>query len=659
MRRIYVILVALLSVTGAQAATAAFSGTKTHAGVTYDLTEYDKKDGVPLDFSRFLVAFDFNPGNCQATMRFNTTQSRKDIYYCNAIPTAVDDSKVSVDLSDFSLVEKGETETNIDSPEPYTWGSDEYSQWRTTAWNDYCRDYPFFITKGTVQNDSIALATKYPGQCDFLFVWYDSNATGRTKLKEFTSIAALCKKYSGGLCSFWRDMYEEDGIYYITYYAVHAFAIVEQTVTTVTNQYDCQVTQIKNNGAFSNKPNLQSVTISKSVWNIQPGAFQGSTKLNTFTTEDDGDYICENGIVYNDSKTAIVAAAANVASQEIPASVKTIEDYAFYNIASTVTLVSKNENISVGNNQDKLIVLNPSKSLTIVPLADGGYKVTGNVTQSNYNALTLPPSFFYLDFTEANILEDLTVSNASNSIFYFATDKVVTGENVVNNGVCAKLHIYDTKDEFYVPTAFTADSAIYDRKFTTNWATMCLPFSVSEEEQLDMFCGALTNFEAGEFTFTYATSILAYKPYAVRVKSSDNYYIRVKNANVPATRSSVTTAGLASFVGVFSPVTVACDDFTYYYGIKDCKFVKIQGAKINTFRAYLSIPKSEVVESATLRFVDAMDQLIESIELENTTGIDDVNAEQLNDAVYDLNGQRKAAASRGLNIVNGKVVIVK
>ena len=104
---------------------------------------------------------------------------------------------------------------------------------------------------------------------------------------------------------------------------------------------------------------------------------------------------------------------------------------------------------------------------------------------------------------------------------------------------------------------------------------------------------------------------------------------------------------------------MACTAETYYYGIKDCKFVKIEGATVNTFRAYLSVPKEATSEAATLRFVDAMDQLIESVELENTTGIENANAQEINHAVYDLQGQRKAAATRGLNIVNGKVVIIK
>ena len=665
MKKIYLTLAALLTVTGLQAESTTFSSSITKDGITYDLNQYDSKDGVPTVFSRDLVEFTMDKGTGTATLKYNTTQTRTDVFYCNAIPTAVDNNKINVDLSDFKYTESGfiETEGDLTTTTSYQFSSDEYIENRATAWTNYARFYPFLMTWGIATQDEEKLKTQYgENNCEFEWVWYDPNEKKASKrLKYFDSYTEMCDAgYSGGLVGYWRETQIDttNNYYYITYFAIEYIAVAEQTITTVTNNYECQVTQILKNGAFENKSNLQSITISKNTWNIAPGAFQGSSNLNSFTLMPGGDFVYSNGIIYDENKTTIIAATSTVPSQEIPETVESIANYAFYNTAAPITLTSMNGDLQVGNNQNNITIYNPSKTLGLETLPKGGYKVTGNVTQSNFNALTIPAGFHYVDCTEATILENITVNNNSNGIYYFTTDKTVTGENVVNNSVCAYLHIYDTKDEFYIPTEFTADSAIYDRHFSTNWATMCLPFSVSEDENVDMYFGALKSYGWGQFTFTYATSVLAYKPYVVRSKESEDLQIRVKNAHVPATHVNNTVASSAKFVGVLKPTQVTSASDTTYYGVKDCKFVKILGATVNTFRAYLSVPTSEL-DAATLRFVDAMDQEIETVEMENTTGIVNINAKEVNDVVYDINGQRKATATRGLNIVNGKVNIIK
>jgi hypothetical protein len=673
MKKIYLTFAALLTVTGLQAETTSASSTITKDGVTYSLNQYDNSSSVNPNFSRDLLTFEMNTGSGTLVEKYNTSSKRTDTYYCNATPTAVADNKINVDLSDFSHTEEGEVEVSGDlkTPETYAFGSKGYNGLREAISKSHLNiDYPFFTTWSVATQDEAALKAQHNTKCEVEWAWYDyEEPKASRRMKYFDSFDEMDENYSASIVAYWRNIdtvtVQNDTSYYVTYYAIEFISHAEQTITTVTNDYECQVTHIKKNGAFENKTNLQSVTISSNVYDIDPGAFQGCSNLNSFTTTDGGYYVCENGILYNEEKTSIIAATSNVASQEIPQTVATIENYAFYNVASPVTLVSRNDQITVGSNQGiNFTLLNPSANLSYSATADGGYVITGNVVQSNLDALTLPNSFHYLDFTSANILENITVSNNSNAIYYFATNKTVTGENVVNNGVCAKLHIYDTKETFYIPTAFTADSAVYDRQFSTNWATLCLPFNVNVSDNLDMFCGELTNFNYAQFTFTYTTAIQANTPYIVRSKTDEQYIIKAKNTTVPATPAScAVTRGAAQFIGVYTPTVVTSADEdaesgTFYYGIKDCKFVKIMGATVNPFRAYLTIPMAYAYAPA-VRLVDAMDQEMEIIELENTTGIEELNAKEVEDVVYDINGQRKAAATRGLNIVNGKAKIIK
>ena len=663
MKQFILTVAALITATAMKAETNSLPSSVTNAGVTYQMDLVNNKAGA-MKSSAELITLDFHEEGGTLTMKSKISQSRTDTLICNAIPTAVEANKVTVDLSDFSFMGNSTTDTigDLINTVSYAYGTSDYSSYRAMVHNNYRSNYPSFcMTWKIMELDEDALKKQYGENYKATYwVWYNADEEFPACYETYTNLQEFYAATSGQLVGYWRKISEKNGKISIYYHAIQHIAVAEQTVTTVTNLYDYQVTEIQKNGAFEGNTNIQSVNLGKAINYIEAGAFQGCSNLNTFTTVNDGNYVCVNDILYNKSKTSIVAATADVPSQEIPASVKTIGNYAFYNTASPITLISMNKDLQVGSYQNNVTVLSPSATLSFVAAANGGYKVTGNVVQSNFDDLQLEGTYTYVDFTEANILEDLVVDgNDDNTLYYFTTTKEVSGENVVNNGVCEKLHLYDNKQTFYRPTAFTADSAIYERRFSTNWATMCLPFSVSEEEELDMFCGALTNFADGQFSFMYATSIQAYKPYIVRSKTDEAYTIRVKNSNVPATKTAVTTSGVASFVGVFSPVQLTSTENTYFYGLKDCKIVKIAGANVNTFRAYLSIPAEAAVEAARLRFVDAMDNELEVIELEETTGIENLQDKVETDAVYDLNGQRKATVTRGLNITNGKVTIMK
>jgi hypothetical protein len=43
----------------------------------------------------------------------------------------------------------------------------------------------------------------------------------------------------------------------------------------------------------------------------------------------------------------------------------------------------------------------------------------------------------------------------------------------------------------------------------------------------------------------------------------------------------------------------------------------------------------------------------------NTTGIHEINSENAGSAIYNLSGQRLKATHKGLNIVNGKKMVVR
>lgn len=86
------------------------------------------------------------------------------------------------------------------------------------------------------------------------------------------------------------------------------------------------------------------------------------------------------------------------------------------------------------------------------------------------------------------------------------------------------------------------------------------------------------------------------------------------------------------------------------YGLKkdDAVFAKVEsGTEIAAHTAYLRLADSEV---KSIRIVLGDD----------TTGIDAIENSVLSgNAVYNINGQRMSVLRKGINIVNGKKVIIK
>jgi hypothetical protein len=328
---------------------------------------------------------------------------------------------------------------------------------------------------------------------------------------------------------------------------------------------------------------------------------------------------------------------------------------------------------NAGSQGSNVTFATPSANLTVTAADNGGYVVTGNVTQSNFDAIAQTGTYF--DFRGATIMEDLSIDNQTNTIYYFTTTANVSGNNVVNNGTCENFVLKDSyrTSKFYCPISFTATHASYDRVFDNCWSTMCIPFSVDGSVvNGNLYCGEFRTYNDAMalFSFLYSTSITANTPYIVRtVEDDQEFTITAENTTVYKTAEVEVIKGNASFFNNYEPKTIYSNEDYNYFGVKKStgasgnptsNIVKLTGATVNSFRSYLKAPFAETnYESAKIRLVDAMDNEIEEIELPYTTSIEKVENAECEEAIYDLNGQMQKEVKRGLNIVNGKVVINK
>jgi hypothetical protein len=450
------------------------------------------------------------------------------------------------------------------------------------------------------------------------------------------------------------------------YYAINRVGIAIKTVTLVSTQKNYTVKYISEE-AFQYNTKLQGVTIGKDIVDINAISFKGASNIQLTLESNSNAYTYSNGILYDAEMNKIILASSNVNSQTIAYSVSEIGEYAFYNTQNDIVITSTNKNIIVGENQsNKVTFSHPSDYLDITPLPNNGYKVSGSIVQDNIDSLHFKGA--YMDFTDAILLEKIEMNNAKylndSTLLYFNTNITLSGRNIINKDRCENLIITD-KRSFYCPKAFTATKATYTRTFNhTDWSTICLPFNVDDISD-KLILGSLAGFSDGIFTFNIADNISANRPYLAR--SVDDSYSTIVGTNtyVPATTDGqfTTTRNVATFTGVLEPQYVKSDENTYYYGVGTIdgvtNIVKLKNAKVNPYRAYLSVPANSIENnSATFRFVDLFDNEIFSFEASETTGIENVKSSTTNN-IYNINGQRLNKANRGLNIINGKVVINK
>lgn len=640
---------AILSAIGVQAQTVDFE----YGGVEYEATLTSHRAVVVNDTTE-----EFGSTNETAVLAMDIHTITSNFNYYDAAATDMD-KVTSASIATFEIYEAGTKSAyvgNFTTPQNYySVGTAEYTQF-------------FEDVKPELLGDSIKTYTELQSETGVTayYYWeYDEEALGWRYLKA-TGIEDANLNRNG----YYKKVV--NGTRKI-YYLIRQIGVAQRNATTTHRKDSCIVTKIED---VSGNKTIQSITIGRDVNSIEEGAFSRDPKLSNFTLETEDNFIYENGILYNSDQTAIIVASCNVQSQTIPATVSYIYESAFYNTKNAISITSMNGALETnsGTQGSNVTFITPSANLTVTAADNGGYKVTGNVTRSNFSAISQTGTYF--DFREANIMEDLEINNQTNTIYYFTTTANVTGNNVVNNGTCANFVLKDSyrTSKFYCPVAFTATNASYDREFDNCWSTMCIPFSADGSVVSgNLYCGEFRTYKEAQalFTFLYSTSITANTPYIVKtVQDDQEFSITAQNTTVYKTVNDTVKNGNACFINNFEPTVIYSNNDYNYFGMKrttgasgnpTSNMVKLTGATVNSFRSYLRAPFDETnYEAAKIRLVDAMDNEIEEIELPfTTTSIEKVENAESEEAIYDLNGQMQKEVKRGLNIVNGKVVLNK
>lgn len=218
------------------------------------------------------------------------------------------------------------------------------------------------------------------------------------------------------------------------------------------------------------------------------------------------------------------------------------------------------------------------------------------------------------------------------------------------------------------PEAQIATSVITDRKLLEGLNTVIFPFVTTDAElgATTVLAYTGTTVEADGLTFNFqkvapvdgVVTLQANTPYAVFVAAdqTENLTFGTKNINPGGGwyYDLVTDDpnDQFDFRGTYSEVKKGNDSFISnkdYIAGKE-RFVKAKGGNgLKAYRAYLQFVGTEEPANVAFNFGGFVVDGIEAVELLNN----------LSGNIYNLNGQKLQKAQKGINIVNGKKVLVK
>jgi len=217
---------------------------------------------------------------------------------------------------------------------------------------------------------------------------------------------------------------------------------------------------------------------------------------------------------------------------------------------------------------------------------------------------------------------------------------------------------YDETVDNTITNTIIADVTM-NRTIKAGFNTVCLPFTLTANQVAGVF-GAnavvyyfsenstdpnnvTVNFNSGDGSITANVPVLVN---ATEVSSAQEF----KGVQIVAPTAEMKVEGSnTSFVGIYAPITVAAGD--YFVGRDDtgaAYLYKSEGATdMNAFRAYIDATASQ---GGVKMFIDGI-----------ATGIHEINGLDTteNGPIYNIAGQRMSKVQKGLNIVNGKKVLVK
>lgn len=275
--------------------------------------------------------------------------------------------------------------------------------------------------------------------------------------------------------------------------------------------------------------------------------------------------------------------------------------------------------------------------------------------------------YFYANETQGSAINSLRLAPASIEFVNASEQSVKIGlKTVAGNGNTwmgiGYVELYKVAPKSYE----IAETANYDastegagdvkvtRTIKAGYNTLVLPFSLTQAEVETAFgTGSkvyeISKYENENISFAVRSGIVANEPVILYATTAGTSYT-FEGRTVVATTAPVKTVDEVKFVGNYETGYAVAKDANNYV-LSDGKFYLVTtDVTLKTTRAFITVPASAPVAARlNITFEDGDATAIDQIATESTTV----------KGIYNLQGQQLNSLQRGINIVNGKKVLVK
>lgn len=338
--------------------------------------------------------------------------------------------------------------------------------------------------------------------------------------------------------------------------------------------------------------------------------------------------------------TAIAARAfygnSSLGTIVIPETVKSIGSRAFYSCKKLTTVY----------------ILSPDATIEEKAFWNAASLQTVNTVEgSNYDVSSFAPSYFSTP----------TISKGS----YGFDD---------NGNIVKRKALAEFKDgtPFKETTPYVADVATYTRSNikANQWYTLCLPFDCDVPQ--GVIAEAFQSRDGSKIVYSKVDKIAAGVPYIFKSETGNSATFSTTNALIKSYKDIEHTESNYEFVGVLSSVWAPKEsDGNRFMDVKNYIFYGLNSdanafqrvglnpegnnARCDPYHAFIRIKISENSGNSvsSLKVIHGGG--------DGTTAIGNIETEGKagQTTIYNLNGQRIAAPQKGINIINGKKVIIK
>ena len=404
-------------------------------------------------------------------------------------------------------------------------------------------------------------------------------------------------------------------------------AFLESTIKEITIPGTLKTIPLE---AFYHCTELTDVTLEEGVTTLMKDVFNGCTKL-------------ENVSLPNTLETIGWGAfyGSGIKKIEIPNSVTSIEQHSFGGCAQLQEITIP----SSVTTMEPEVFLNSTKLTTVVIDAQISTLPSGTFSGcTGLTNITLPATLTQInkdDFKDCTKLTNVTLNSLPEGL-----------ENLPN-GVTITLELSDDKGLNDIQNVTKTVAISYTRSInaSTNWGSLVLPFNCTSNDDIQLYQFAGADLDKGFIKFEEVESVAANTPCFFKKKISN-----ATSVSFNATLSGGFSVGITpstsegwTMTGSYARTTINSNE---YFISSDKLYYANSNVTMKPFRGWLVAPANAAASLRTLTI-----QIVET----DATGVEHiVNETEINEQdIYDLFGRHLTTPQRGINIVNGKKVMVK